>query len=67
MTAPPEDESWARLEASMEGLAREISDIKADTRDLRTTTRRNFLILIVVMVAMWLVTISLLIATMFRM
>ena len=65
MTAPPEDERRARLE-DRENL-REISGFKSDMRDLRTTTRRSFLILIGVLVATWLVTISLLLVALFRM
>jgi len=69
MKAPPEapeGERLAGLEGATGSLAREIRGLKADMRDLRTTMRRNFLILIGVLVATWLVTISLLIATMFR-
>ena len=76
-----ESERLARLEAAVERLVREVSDVKADGRDLRavmrdlraeirnlrSVMRRNFLITIGVMVATWLVTISLLLVALFRM
>ena len=74
MTAPPEGERLARLEAAVERLVREVSDVKADGRDLRAemrglraVMRRNFLITIGVLVSTWLVTISLLLVALFRM
>ena len=81
MTAPTRDERLARLEAAMERLVREVCgikangcdlravmrDLRAEMRDTRAVMRRNFLILIGVLVATWLVTISLLLAALFRM
>ena len=49
----PEGERLARLEATVEALVREISDMKADIRDIRTMMNRNLLI----MVALWISTI----------
>ena len=68
MKAPPEAPEGERL-AGLEDREnlREISGFKSDMRDLRTTTRRIFLILIGVLVATWLVTISLLLVALFRM
>ena len=74
MTAPTRDERLARLEAAMERLVREVCgiksngcDLRAEMRDVRAVMRRNFLILIGVLVATWLVTISLLLVALFRM
>lgn len=49
----PESESLTRLEAAMEGLAREISGLKADIRGLRNAMNRFML----AMTAMWVATI----------
>ena len=49
----PEGERLARLEATVEALVREISDMKADIRDIRSMMNRNLLI----MVALWISTI----------
>ena len=52
MTAPPE-ESLARLDAAVEGLAREVSGLRDDIRDLRSAMNRFMF----VMTAMWVATI----------
>ncbi len=49
----PEGERLARLEATVEALVREVSDIKAELRDIHSTMNRNLLI----MVALWISTI----------
>ena len=67
MTAPTADERLARLEDATEATAREISAIKAEIRELRATIRRNFLIIMGVLVATWLATISLLLVVLFIM
>ena len=55
----PEGERLARLEATVEALVREVSDIKAELRDIHSTMNRNLLI----MVAMW---ISVMVTIFFR-
>ena len=55
----PEGERLARLEATVEALVREVSDMKADIRDIRSMMNRNLLI----MVAMW---ISVMVTIFFR-
>ena len=47
------DERLTRLDAAIEGLAREISGLKTDIRDLRNAMNRFML----VMTAMWVATI----------
>ena len=52
MKAPPEapeGERLARLEAAMEAIIREISDMKADIRDIRSAMNRFMF----AMIAMW--------------
>ena len=49
----PEGERLARLEATVEALVREVSDMKADIRDIRSMMNRNLLIV----VALWISTI----------
>ena len=49
----PEGERLARLEATVEALVREVSDIKAELRDIHSTMNRNLLIV----VALWISTI----------
>ena len=52
MTAPPEapeGERLARLEAAVEHLIREVSDLKADGRDMRTVMNRFMF----AMITMW--------------
>ena len=49
----PEGERLARLEATVEALVREISDIKAELRDIHSTINRNMLTTLGVMIAMW--------------
>ena len=66
-TAPPEapeGERLARLEAAVEHLIREVSDLKADGRDMRTTMNRHLLITIGVVVTTWL---TVILAILFRM
>ena len=56
MTVPteaPEGERLARLEAGVEGLAREISGLRDDIRGLRSAMNRFMF----VMTAMWVATI----------
>ena len=60
VTAPPETtegERLARLEAVVEALVREVGDIKADIRDLRTMMNRLMLIIMFTIVTMWATTI----------
>ena len=55
VTAPPETtegERLARLEALVESVIREMTDMKADIRDLRTMMSR----LTIAMIAMWITT-----------
>ena len=66
MQEAPEGERQARLEATMEGIARELSGLRSDIRDLRTTMRRNFLIIMGALVATWLTAILLLLVALFR-
>ena len=49
----PEGERLARLEAIVEALVREVSDIKAELRDIHTTINRNMITTLGVMIAMW--------------
>ena len=49
----PEGERLARIEATVESLVREVSDIKAELRDIRMTMNRYMLTSIGVIVAMW--------------
>ena len=62
MTSPPkapEGERLARLEAAVEALVREVGDMKADIRDLRTMMNRfKFAI-----IAMW---VTIIITILFR-
>ena len=56
VTAPPEapeGERIARLEALVESVIREMSDMKAEMRDLRTMINRNMLIIMFTIVTMW--------------
>ena len=56
MKAPPEapeGERLARLEAAMEAIIREISDMKAEIRDIRSAMNRFMF----AMIAMWVTTI----------
>ncbi len=49
----PEGERLSKLEATVEALVREVSDIKAELRDIHSTINRNMITTIGVMVAMW--------------
>ena len=49
----PEGERLARLEATVQALVREVSDIKAELRDIHTTINRNMITTLGVMIAMW--------------
>ena len=49
----PEGERLARLEATVEAVVREVSDIKAELRNIHSTMNRNLLIV----VALWISTI----------
>ena len=62
MTAPPEapeGERIARLEALVESVIREMTDMKADVRDLRMTLNRFMFAVI----AMWITTMLTVLAT----
>ena len=70
----PEGERIARLEALVESVIREMSNMKADIRDLRTeirdirtTMNRYLLITIGVMVSTWITVILAILAILFRM
>ena len=70
----PEGERIARLEALVESVIREMSNMKADIRDLRTeirdirtTMNRYLLITIGVMVSTWIAVILAILAILFRM
>ena len=49
----PMDERLTRLDAAIEGLAREVSGLRSDIRDLRSAMNR----FVFVMTAMWVATI----------
>jgi hypothetical protein len=49
----PEGERLARIEATLDALIREVSDVKAEIRDIRTSISRNLLSTLGVMIAMW--------------
>ena len=49
----PEGERLARIEATVEALVREISDMKAELRDIHSMINRNMLTTLGVMIAMW--------------
>lgn len=77
MTAPPETtegERLARLEAGVEALVREVSDLKADGRDMRaemwdmrTAMNRHLLIIMGAVISTWLTVILAIIVILFRM
>ena len=49
----PEGERLARIEATLEALVRETSEMKADIRDIRGTINRNLLTTLGVVITMW--------------
>jgi len=49
----PEGERLAKVEASVESLIREMSEVRASVRDLRSTAERNFLWTLGVIIPMW--------------
>ena len=62
MLAPPEateGERLSGLEALLESVIREMTDMKADIRDLRTMMNR----LMVAMIAMWITTVLTILAS----
>ena len=49
----PEGERLTRLEAVVESLVREVSEIRADLRELNDKVDRNFLWTLGVIIPMW--------------
>ena len=49
----PEGERLARVESHVETLIRDVTEIRADIRDLRAIVDRNFLWMLGIILAMW--------------
>ena len=70
MKAPPEateGERLARLETAVEHLIREVSDLKADGRDMRSMMNRHLLIIMGAVISTWLTVVLAILAILFRM
>ena len=70
MKAPPEapeGERLARLESAVEHLVREVSDLKADGRDMRSMMNRHLLIIMGAVISTWLTVVLAILAILFRM